>query len=216
MAEALIFSSEGKKVGEYSLPAKLFETEIKEHLIYESVKNFLANNRQGTASAKTRREVSGGGRKPWRQKGTGRARAGTIRSPLWVGGGVAHGPKPRDYYYKLPKKMRRGALSSALTMKAKDNKIIILEEISLPEVKTKHFYSLLKNLEIADKKVLFVMPEYEEDVFRAVRNIPNVWPVIAHEINTYEVLYSEYILATKEAINRIVEVWSGERSETDN
>ncbi len=216
MAEAVIFSSDGTKVGEYSLPSDIFDYEVKEHLMYEAVKNFLANNRQGTASTKSRNEVSGGGRKPWRQKGTGRARAGSIRSPLWVGGGVAHGPKPRDYYYKLPKKMRRGALKSALTLKARDNKIIVLDSIDLPEVKTKHFYKILETLNVADKKVMFVLPEYDEDIFRACRNIPTVWPVIAHEINTYEVLYNEYILATKEALNRIVEVWSSEGSETDN
>jgi large subunit ribosomal protein L4 len=175
--------------------------------MYEAVKNYLANQRQGTQSAKTRAEVRGGGRKPWRQKGTGRARHGSIRSPQWIGGGVVFAPKPRDYSYKLPKKIKRLALKSALSSKVEDNEIIVVDSLVLNKPKTKDMIKVLSNLK-AGKKTLVVMPERDENVILASRNIPGVKTAYVNTINVYDILNCDSFLITKEAVNKVEEVYA--------
>jgi len=175
--------------------------------MYEAVKNYLANQRQGTQSAKTRGEVRGGGRKPWRQKGTGRARQGSTRSPQWVGGGVVFAPKPRDYSYKLPKKIKRLALKSALSSKVQDNEIIVVDSLVLDRPKTKDMLQVLSNLK-AGKKTLVVIPERDENVILASRNIPGVKTAYVNTINVYDILNCDSFLITKEAVNKVEEVYA--------
>jgi large subunit ribosomal protein L4 len=175
--------------------------------MYEAVKNYLANQRQGTQSAKTRAEVRGGGRKPWRQKGTGRARQGSIRAPQWKGGGVVFAPKPRDYSYKIPKKVKRLALKSALTSKVNDKEIIVLDSLVLDQAKTKEMVKVLKNLNTS-KKTLIVIPQRDEAVVRAAANIEGVKTAYVNTINVYDILNCDSFVITRDAVNKVEEVYA--------
>lgn len=208
MPEVEIINKENKSVGTADLPQDIFGVEVNKGLLYEIVRNHLANKRQGTAATKTRGLVSGGGRKPWRQKGTGRARAGSIRSPLWRGGGTVFGPLPRDYSYRLPKKVKWAALSSALTAKLSDNELKVIDELSLAEPKTKALVEILKSIGLRDS-VLIVIPEKDETLELAARNIPRVDVARVSELNTYSILAHEKLLITRSAIERIKEVYLG-------
>lgn len=198
-----VLDQSGKPVKELSVPEEIFSYPVKEHLIYEAVVNYLANQRQGTACTKTRGEVSGGGRKPWRQKGTGRARAGSIRSPLWRHGGTVFGPKPRDYSYAIPKKARKNALKSALTAKLAENQVLVIDQINISQPKTKEAAIWLKNLKI--DSALIVDDRENENLFRSVRNIPNVKAVDDEQLNIYDVLKYKWIVFSQRAFNSLVE-----------
>ncbi|SHF09655.1 LSU ribosomal protein L4P [Caldanaerobius fijiensis DSM 17918] len=207
MPKVPVYNLNAEQVGEIELNDNIFGVDINVPAMHQAVVNYLANQRQGTHSTKTRGEVRGGGRKPWRQKGTGRARQGSIRAPQWIKGGVVFGPKPRDYSYKLPKKIKRLALKSALSSKVKDNDIIVLEDLKLPQPKTKEIVKLLKNFNV-EKKALIVVPEKDEIVERSARNIPGVKTMIANNINTYEILKHNKFIVTKDAILKIEEVFA--------
>ncbi len=207
MATAKLFTESGEEKGTVDLPQGAFGAEPNTHVMWEAVRNYLANQRQGTASVKSRGEVRGGGRKPWRQKGTGRARVGTIRSPLWVGGARAFGPKPRDYGYKLPKKVRRLALRSALSAKAKADEILVVSDFKIPEPKTREVAKVLKNLGVEGERCLLVVPEHDPDLARASRNIPNLRTVESRLLNTYEVLHAERIVIMESALAKIEETF---------
>jgi len=207
MPKVALYDITGSQVGEIELKDEIFGVEINTHVMYEAVKNYLANQRQGTQSAKTRAEVRGGGRKPWRQKGTGRARQGSIRSPQWVGGGVVFAPKPRDYSYKLPKKIKRLALKSALSSKVADQEIIVVDKLVLEQPKTKEMVKILSNLN-AGKKTLVVIPERDENVILAARNIPGVKTTYVNTINVYDILNCDSFLITKDAVNKVEEVYA--------
>ena len=198
---------QGEPVGDIDLKEEIFDIEVNEHAVYLVVKNILANRRQGTKSAKTRAEVRGGGRKPWRQKGTGRARQGSIRSPQFKGGGVVFAPKPRDYSYTTPKKVRRLALKSVLTSKLRDNEIIVVDEIKMNEPKTKAFNEFLKAVK-ADKKALIVIDGKDENVVRSARNIEGVHTSMAQNINVYDLLKYNSLVLSKDALNVVQEVFS--------
>lgn len=202
-----IYNVEGKVVGSMELNENVFGVEVRSDVMHEVVVNYLANQRQGTQSTKTRTEVRGGGIKPWRQKGTGRARQGSIRAPQWVGGGVALGPKPRDYRYTLNKKVRRLALKSALTSKVEDNEIIVLESFSCDEIKTKQVVELLKNLNVTEK-ALIVLPENDKNVVLSARNIKGVDTTYVGAINTYEVLNHTKCIILKDAVTKLEEVYA--------
>ena len=207
MPKVALYDITGSQIGDLDLSDDVFGVEVNTHVMYEAVKNYLANQRQGTQSAKTRAEVRGGGRKPWRQKGTGRARQGSIRSPQWVGGGVVFAPKPRDYSYKLPKKIKRLALKSALSSKVEDNEIIVVDSLYLDKPKTKDMIKVLSNLK-AGKKTLVVMPERDENVILASRNIPGVKTTYVNTINVYDILNCDSFLITKDAVNKVEEVYA--------
>ena len=202
-----VINVSGEKVGEIELNENIFGAEVNVSVLHEVVKNYLANQRQGTQSAKTRSEVKGGGKKPFRQKGTGRARQGTIRAPHYVGGGVAFAPKPRSYRYSLPKKMKRVAMFSALSSKIIDNEIIVLDELNLDTPKTKDMVSILKNIK-ADKKSVVVLGEKNENVVRSSSNIPGVKTTFVGEMNVYDVLNCGSFVITKGAIEKIEEVYA--------
>jgi large subunit ribosomal protein L4 len=206
MATAKHFAKDGTEKGSRELPAALFECEVNEHLLYEAVKAFRANQRQGSASTKERSDVRGGGKKPYRQKGTGRARAGTIRSPIWKGGGVVFGPHPRDYRIDLPRKMRRGALLSALSSRAGDGDIMIIDDVELNEPKTKAIAAILKNMDSSGKKVLFLLDAPKEAVVKSARNIPGVKIVLGRQVSVYDVLWADKIVITEPAIQKMEEV----------
>ena len=182
-----VYNADGKVVGNMDLNENVFGVTVRSDVMHEVVVNYLANQRQGTQSTRTRTEVRGGGAKPWRQKGTGRARQGSIRAPQWVGGGVALGPKPRDYRYTVNKKVRRMALKSALSSKVEENEIIVLDAFSCDEIKTKQVTTLLKNLNV-NEKALIVLPENDKNVVLSARNIKGVDTTYVGAINTYEVL----------------------------
>lgn len=205
MPKVNVFNQSGDMVGDIELNKDIFDIEVNEHVVYEVVKNQLANRRQGTQSAKTRAEVRGGGRKPWRQKGTGRARQGSIRSPQWKGGGVVFAPKPRDYSYKVPKKVKRLAMKSVLTSKVKDEEIIVLDNLVLEIISTKEAVKILKNIK-ADKKALVVIAESDEKVYRSFRNIENVDTVTVKDMNVYDILRFNSFIITKDAIAKVEEV----------
>ncbi len=207
MVEMNIHTIDGEKIGEITLNDNLFNYKINKHVVYQIVKRYLAEKRRGTASTKNRSEVSGGGRKPWKQKGTGRARAGSIRSPLWVGGGVAFGPEHRDYGYPIPQKMRLVALKSVLTDKIKNNNIIILNNLELKNGKTKEINNLLNNLNIDNNKVLIIIDKEDGLIRRAVRNLEGVMVTTANKINTFELVNYEKIIMTKNALKVIEEVF---------
>lgn len=207
MPKVALYDITGSQVGDLELNDDIFGVEVNTHVMYEAVKNYLANQRQGTQSAKTRAEVRGGGRKPWRQKGTGRARQGSIRSPQWKGGGVVFAPKPRDYSYKLPKKIKRLALKSALSSKVQDQEIIVVDSLVLEGPKTKDMIKVLSNLK-AGKKTLVVIPERDENVILASRNIPGVKTAYVNTINVYDILNCDSFLITKEAVNKVEEVYA--------
>lgn len=207
MPKVPVYNINAEQVGEIELNDSIFGVAINQHVMHEAVVNFLANRRQGTHSTKRRGEVRGGGKKPWRQKGTGRARQGSIRSPQWKGGGVVFGPKPRDYSYTLPKKVKRLALKSALSSKVNENDIIVLDELKISEPKTKEVVKLLDNFKI-DKKALIVVPENDNNVILSSRNIPGVDTKIFNEINTYELLNHPKFIVTKDAVAKIEEVFA--------
>ena len=206
MASVKVYDIEGKEVGSIELNDAVFGVEVNEHLVHMAVVNQLANNRQGTQSAKTRSEVSGGGRKPWRQKGTGHARQGSTRSPQWTGGGVVFAPKPRDYSFKMNKKEKRIALLSALSSKVADNKIVVLDAFNLDEVKTKKFAEVMSNLKV--DKALVVIEGENKNVVLSGRNIPTVKVSATNEINTYDVLKYETLVVTKAAVEKLEEVYA--------
>ena len=206
MANVSVYNIEGKEVGSIELNDAAFGVEVNEHLVHMAVVNQLANNRQGTQSAKTRSEVSGGGRKPWRQKGTGHARQGSTRSPQWTGGGVVFAPKPRDYSFKMNKKEKRIALLSALSSKVADNKIVVLDAFNLDEVKTKKFAEVMSNLKV--DKALVVIEGENKNVVLSGRNIPTVKVSATNEINTYDVLKYETLVVTKAAVEKLEEVYA--------
>ena len=206
MANVSVYNIEGKEVGSIELNDAVFGVEVNEHLVHMAVVNQLANNRQGTQSAKTRSEVSGGGRKPWRQKGTGHARQGCTRSPQWTGGGVVFAPKPRDYSFKMNKKEKRIALLSALSSKVADNKIVVLDAFNLDEVKTKKFAEVMSNLKV--DKALVVIEGENKNVVLSGRNIPTVKVSATNEINTYDVLKYETLVVTKAAVEKLEEVYA--------
>ena len=206
MANVSVYNIEGKEVGSIELNDAVFGVEVNEHLVHMAVVNQLANNRQGTQSATTRSEVSGGGRKPWRQKGTGHARQGSTRSPQWTGGGVVFAPKPRDYSFKMNKKEKRIALLSALSSKVADNKIVVLDAFNLDEVKTKKFAEVMSNLKV--DKALVVIEGENKNVVLSGRNIPTVKVSATNEINTYDVLKYETLVVTKAAVEKLEEVYA--------
>ena len=206
MANVSVYNIEGKEVGSIELNDAVFGVEINEHLVHMAVVNQLANNRQGTQSAKTRSEVSGGGRKPWRQKGTGHARQGSTRDPQWTGGGIVFAPKPRDYSFKMNKKEKKLALLSALTSKVADNKIVVLDEFKLDEIKTKKFAEVMNNLKVS--KALVVLEGENKNVVLSGRNIPTVKVSATNEINTYDVLKYDTLVVTKAAVEKLQEVYA--------
>lgn len=207
MPKVDIYNIEGQKVGDMDLNDNIFDVDVNRVAMHSAVVNFLANARQGTQYTKTRSEVRGGGKKPWRQKGTGRARQGSIRSPQWVGGGVALGPKPRSYSYALPKKVKRLALKSALTSKVLEENIIVLDELNLEAVKTKEIINILNNLNI-DSSALIVLPEVNRNVVLSARNIQKVKTTTTNSINTYDILKYNKFIVTKDAVAKIEEVYS--------
>jgi large subunit ribosomal protein L4 len=206
MAKVSVVNMEGKEVGTIDLSDAIFGVEINEHLVHLAVVQQLANNRQGTQKAKTRSEVSGGGRKPWRQKGTGHARQGSTRSPQWTGGGVVFAPVPRDYSFKLNKKEKRAALKSALTSKVNDNKLIVIDELKLDEIKTKKMAQVLKNINA--KKALVVMNEKDDNVILSTRNIADAKTALTNSINVYDVMNAGTVVLTKDAVAKIEEVYA--------
>ena len=206
MATVSVYNIEGKEVDKLELNDSVFGVEINEHLVHMAVVSQLANNRQGTQSAKTRSEVRGGGRKPWRQKGTGHARQGSTRSPQWTGGGVVFAPKPRDYSFKLNKKEKRAALKSALTSRVLENKIVVVDELKLDEIKTKKFQGILDNLKV--KKALVVLGEKNDNVALSARNIPTVKTAYTNTINVYDILKYDTLVVTKAAVATIEEVYA--------
>ena len=206
MANVSVYNIEGKEVGSIELNDAVFGVEVNEHLVHMAVVNQLANNRQGTQSAKTRSEVSGGGRKPWRQKGTGNARQGSTRSPQWTGGGVVFAPKPRDYSFKMNKKEKRIALLSALSSKVAESKIVVLDSFNLDEIKTKKFAEVMSNLKV--DKALVVVEGENKNVVLSGRNIPSVKVSATNEINTYDVLKYDTLVVTKAAVEKLEEVYA--------
>ena len=206
MPKVEVLNIKGENVGEIELNETLFAAEIAETAVYDTVKNQLANKRQGTQSAKTRAEVRGGGRKTFRQKGTGRARQGSIRAPHYTGGGIVFAPKPRDYSYKIPKKMRRKALYSVLTSKVNDNELIVLDELKLDSYKTKEANEILNNIN-ANKKAYVVIAENDDKVYRSFRNIEGCNVEKANLINVYDLLRHDKLVITKDAINKLEEVF---------
>lgn len=207
MPKVALYNVSGQQIGDIELSDSVFGVEINEHVLYEAVKNHLANRRQGTQSAKTRSEVRGGGRKPWRQKGTGRARHGSIRSPIWKGGGVVFAPKPRDYSYKLPKKIKRLAMKSALSSKVVNGEIIVLDELKMDRPKTKDMVSILNNLN-SKKKALIVMSEKDENVVKSARNIQGVSTTLVNTLNVYDILNCDSFIITKDAVRKVEEVYA--------
>ena len=206
MANVSVYNIEGKEVGTIDLNDAVFGVEVNEHLLHMAVVNQLANKRQGTQKAKTRSEVSGGGRKPWRQKGTGHARQGSTRAPQWTGGGVVFAPTPRDYSFKLNKKEKRAALKSALTSRVEEKKFIVLDEINFGEIKTKNFQNVLNNLNVA--KALVVLEDGNKNAELSARNIPSVKTVRTNTINVYDILKYNTVIATKAAVETIEEVYA--------
>ena len=206
MANVSVYNIEGKEVGSIELNDAVFGVEVNEHLVHMAVVNQLANNRQGTQSAKTRSEVSGGGRKPWRQKGTGHARQGSTRAPQWTGGGIVFAPKTRDYSFKMNKKEKRIALLSALSSKVAESKIVVLDEFKLDEIKTKKFAEVMNNLKV--ENALVVLEGENKNVVLSGRNIPSVKVTATNEINTYDVLKYTTLVVTKAAVEKLEEVYA--------
>ena len=203
MPTVQVIDTSGKKIKEVKAPDEIFAVPLKEHLLYEAVINYRANQRQGTASTKTRGDVRGGGRKPWRQKGTGRARAGSNRSPIWKGGGTTFGPRPRDYSYSLPKKAKKNALKSALSMKLEEKKLLIVDAFELKEPKTKQAVALIKGLKV--DSVLIVDKHDNKNLFLSTRNIPKTKVVDANQVNVYDVLNHNWLVLTKRAFDTLTE-----------
>ena len=206
MAEAEVKDIKNNSVGKITLRDDIFGVAAKPGVLHDAVVNFLANQRQGTHAVKTKGFVRGGGKKPWKQKGTGRARVGSIRSPLWRGGGIVFGPQPRDYSYKLPKKVKRLALNAALHEKLSGGEIVFIDNLSLKEPKTKDMVSILKSLGLYNKSVLIVLPEKNDAILLSVRNVPGIYVKRVTDINTYDVLSYNIILMTKEAVAKLEEI----------
>jgi large subunit ribosomal protein L4 len=206
MANVSVYNIEGKKVDILELNDSVFGVEINQHLVHMAVVSQLANKRQGTQSAKTRAEVSGGGRKPWRQKGTGHARQGSIRSPQWKGGGVVFAPKPRDYSFKMNKKEKALALKSALTSRVNQEKFLVLDQFGFNEIKTKKMKEVLDNLKVS--KALIVIDKKDDNVELSARNLPNVRTVLSNSINVYDILKYDTLVITRDAVAQIEEVYA--------
>ena len=206
MAKVAVYNMEGKEVGSMDLNDAVFGVEVNEHLVHMAVLQQLANNRQGTQKAKTRSEVRGGGRKPWRQKGTGHARQGSIRAPQWKGGGVVFAPVPRDYSFKLNKKEKRAALKSVLTSRVQENKFIVVDELKMDEIKTKTFKDVLDNLNA--EKALVVLNDMDANVIASAKNIPTVKTTQTNELNVFDVLKYNTVVVTKDAVATIEEVYA--------
>ena len=206
MANVSVYNMEGNEVGKMDLNDAVFGVEVNEHLVHMAVVAQLANNRQGTQKAKTRSEVSGGGRKPWRQKGTGHARQGSTRAPQWTGGGIVFAPTPRDYTITLNKKEKRAALKSALTSRVLENKFIVVDELKLDEIKTKKFQNVLNNLKV--NKALVVVDENSDNVVKSAKNIQSVKTAYVNTINVYDILKYNTVVATKAAVANIEEVYA--------
>ena len=204
MANVSVYNMEGKEVGTMELSDAVFGVEVNEHLVHLAVVQQLANNRQGTQKAKTRSEVSGGGRKPWRQKGTGHARQGSTRSPQWTGGGVVFAPTPRDYSFKLNKKEKRLALKSALTSRLQENKLIVVDELKFDEVKTKNFKQVMDNLKV--EKGLVILAENDANTVLSARNLASIDTTLTSQINVYDIMKAGTIVLTKDSAAKIEEV----------
>ena len=206
MANVSVYNMEGKEVGTVELNDAVFGVEVNEHLVHMAVVQQLANNRQGTQKAKTRGEVSGGGRKPWRQKGTGHARQGSTRSPQWKGGGVVFAPVPRDYSFKMNKKEKRAALKSVLSDKVAGGKLVVLDELKFDEIKTKKFAAVMNNLKV--EKGLVVIAENDANVVMSARNLADIDTALANMINTYDIMKAKTLVLTKDAVAKIEEVFA--------
>ncbi len=206
MAKVSVFNMEGKEVGTIDLNDAVFGVKVNEHLVHMAVVQHLANKRQGTQKAKTRSEVSGGGRKPWRQKGTGHARQGSTRSPQWTGGGVVFAPVPRDYSFKLNKKEKRAALKSALTDKVLNSNLIVIDELKFDEIKTKNFVNVMDNLKV--QKGLVVIDENDTNVVMSARNVEGVDTTLVNTINVYDIMKAKKLVLTKAAVAKIEEVYA--------
>ena len=206
MANVSVYNMEGKEVGTMELNDAVFGVEVNEHLVHLAVVAQLANKRQGTQKAKTRSEVSGGGRKPWRQKGTGHARQGSTRAPQWTGGGVVFAPTPRDYSIRLNKKEKRAALKSALTSRVNDNKFVVVDELKFEEIKTKNFKNVMNNLNVSE--ALVVLAENDQNVVLSARNIPEVRTSLVNTLSVYDILKYNTVVATKAAVASIEEVYA--------
>ena len=206
MANVSVYNMEGKEVGTMELGDAVFGVEVNEHLVHLAVVQQLANNRQGTQKAKTRSEVSGGGRKPWRQKGTGHARQGSTRSPQWTGGGVVFAPTPRDYSFKLNKKEKRLALKSALTSRLQENKLIVVDELKFDEVKTKNFKQVMDNLKV--EKGLVILAENDANTVLSARNLASIDTTLTSQINVYDIMKAGTIVLTKDSAAKIEEVYA--------
>ena len=206
MANVSVYNMEGKEVGTMELNDAVFGVEVNEHLVHLAVVAQLANKRQGTQKAKTRSEVSGGGRKPWRQKGNGHARQGSTRAPQWTGGGVVFAPTPRDYSIRLNKKEKRAALKSALTSRVNDNKFVVVDELKFEEIKTKNFKNVMNNLNVS--KALVVLAENDQNVVLSARNIPEVRTSLVNTLSVYDILKYNTVVATKAAVASIEEVYA--------
>ncbi|MCC0638254.1 50S ribosomal protein L4 [Clostridioides difficile] len=207
MPKLNVLNVSGQNVGEIELSDSIFGVEVNGHVLYEVVKNQLANKRQGTQSAKTRAEVRGGGRKPWKQKGTGRARQGSTRSVQWVGGGVAFAPKPRSYKYTLPKKVRRLAMKSALSSKIQNSEVIVLDALNMDAPKTKEFAQILNNINAA-KKALVVIADKNDNVIKSARNIEGVQTALVNTMNVYDILKYDSFIITTDAVKKVEEVYA--------
>lgn len=208
MATAILYEKDGTETGNTDLPENLFGREVNEHVIHEAVVAYLANQRHGAASTKERSDVTGGGSKPFRQKGTGRARAGTIRSPIYRGGGVVFGPHPRDYSIKLPKKIKRLALVSSLSSRANAGDVLVIKGLEFAEPKTREFAGILEKIDVAGKKTLVVIESADEATVKSARNIPGVKVILASMVNAYDVMWADKILVTAGAITRMEEVFA--------
>ena len=206
MANVSVFNMEGKEVGTIELNDEVFGVKVNEHLVHMAVVQQLANNRQGTQKAKTRSEVSGGGRKPWRQKGTGHARQGSTRAPQWAGGGVVFAPVPRDYSFKLNKKEKRAALKSALTNKVQENNLLVLDELKFSEIKTKNFVKVMNNLNV--EKGLVVIADNDTNVVMSAKNVADVNTTLVNTINVYDIMKAKKVVLTKDAVAKIEEVYA--------
>ena len=206
MAKVSVYNMEGREVETIDLSDDVFGVDVNEHLVHMAVVQQLANKRQGTQKAKTRSEVSGGGRKPWRQKGTGHARQGSTRSPQWKGGGVVFAPVPRDYSFKMNKKEKRAALKSALTSRVQENKLIVVDELKFDEIKTRNFKAVMDNLKVT--KAYVVLNDNDEKVVMSARNLPNVQTALTNTINVYDVMKGGTVILTKDAVKTIEEVYA--------
>lgn len=204
---AKVFALDGTETGTTALPDELFAQQVNEHLIWLSVKRFLGNQRQGTAKVKTRGEVSGGGRKPFKQKGTGRARQGSNTSPLMPGGGRSFGPKPRDHRTEMPRRQRRQALTSALSLRAGENAVSVIEALNIVEPKTRQMAEMLDRLGLGGKKTLLVLDQASEAVLKTCRNLPNLQTTLAHQVHPYDLLHCDVILVTRPGLERMREVF---------